>query len=93
MNLLSVSHQQQKHQSDCLAACAAMLLIEKPLKSRTINLTDFLKPVRSALPTFVRTLFDFSISYLQIPISYKKLMQLLKVDAIGTPLLMWRWEK
>ncbi|MCL4267820.1 MAG: C39 family peptidase [Anaerolineae bacterium] len=50
MNLLPVSHQQQKHQSDCLAACAAMLL-----------------------------------SYLQIPISYKKLMQLLKVDAIGTP--------
>ncbi len=50
MNLLPVSHQQQKHQSDCLAACAAMLL-----------------------------------NYLQIPISYKKLRQLLKVDAIGTP--------
>ncbi len=50
MNLLPVSHQQQKHQSDCLAACAAMLL-----------------------------------DYLQIPISHEKLMQLLKVDAIGTP--------
>lgn len=26
-----------------------------------------------------------NLQYLQIPISYKKLMQLLKVDAIGTP--------
>ncbi|MBX3059008.1 MAG: peptidase C39 family protein [Anaerolineae bacterium] len=50
MNLLPVSHQQQKHQSDCLAACAAMIL-----------------------------------NYLQIPIGYERLMQLLKVDAIGTP--------
>lgn len=50
MNLLPVSHQQQKHQSDCLVACAAMIL-----------------------------------SYLKIPVSYKKLMQMLRVDAIGTP--------
>ena len=50
MILLTVSHQKQTEQADCLAACAAMVL-----------------------------------DYLHIPISYNKLMQLLKIDAIGAP--------